>query len=126
MPQYGRFPVAPANFLDWRQQNTVFARVIAYSGDTATIDAGTGPDRVTGATVSWDTFEMLGVSPALGRGFRQDEDAPCKTGVVVLSHGPARRGGAGVLSARAARDARGSHHRDASPVRAATGSRRAN
>lgn len=29
VPQYGRFSVAPATFLDWRRQNTVFERVAA-------------------------------------------------------------------------------------------------
>ena len=87
VPQYGRFSVAPASFFDWRQQNTVFEHLIAYSSATATVDAGTGPERVTGAVVSWDTFDMLGVAPALGRAFRQEEDAPGKDGVVVLSHG---------------------------------------
>ena len=91
VPQYGRFAVAPATFLDWRNQNTTFERLAVYGGSTATVDIGAGPERLTGLTASWDVFETLGVAPALGRTFRQDEDAPGKDGVVVLSHGTWQR-----------------------------------
>jgi putative ABC transport system permease protein len=87
VPQYGRFSVAPATFLDWRQQNTVFERIGAYTSGSATFSDAAGPERVSNATVSWDMFDVLGTAPMLGRGFRADEDAPGKSSVVVLSHG---------------------------------------
>jgi putative ABC transport system permease protein len=87
IPQYGRFSVAPANFLDWRRQNTVFERIAAYNGGSATFTEGGSAERITSASVSWDLFELLQVSPALGRGFRQEEDAPGKNNVIVLSYG---------------------------------------
>ena len=87
VPQYGRFSVAPANFLDWRQQNTVFERIAAYAGGTDTFIGSDGPERLTMASVSWDLFELLRVPPALGRGFRADEDLPKQNNVIVLSHG---------------------------------------
>jgi putative ABC transport system permease protein len=87
VPQYGRFSVAPANFLDWRQQNTVFERIAAYTSGSDTFVGADGPERVVRASVSWDVFELLGVAPALGRGFSQHEDAPGQNAVVVISHG---------------------------------------
>ena len=36
VPQYGRFSVAPATFLDWRQQNSVFERIAAFTSGSAT------------------------------------------------------------------------------------------
>ena len=87
LPRFGRFSVAPATFLDWRQQNTVFERIVALTTGSATFMDASGPERVTNAAVSWDVFEMLRVRPALGRGFRAEEDAPGKTRVIVLSHG---------------------------------------
>ena len=87
VPQYGRFSVAPATFLDWRQQNTVFERIAAYAGGGATLTDANGAERVVNAAVSWDVFELLRVSPTLGRGFRAEEDTPGKNHVVVLSHG---------------------------------------
>lgn len=86
VPQYGRFSVAPANFLDWRTQNTVFERIAAYSGASATFAWPDGPERVQGATVSWDLFELLRVPPALGSGFAADQDRPGSNNVIVLSH----------------------------------------
>jgi putative ABC transport system permease protein len=91
VPNYGRFSVAPANFLDWRQQNRVFDRIAAYTGGNDTLVGSEGPERVNRALVSWDTFELLGVAPALGRGFRADEDAPKQNNVIVLSHGTWQR-----------------------------------
>jgi putative ABC transport system permease protein len=87
VPQYGRFSVAPATFLDWRQQNTVFERIAAYAPGTATFADAGGPERVPSAAVSWDLFELLQVAPALGRGFAAEEDVPGKSSVIVLSHG---------------------------------------
>jgi putative ABC transport system permease protein len=91
VPQYGRFSVAPASFLDWRRQNTVFERIAAYTSSSVTFDGGEGPERLTTASVSWDLFDLLQVSPALGRGFREEEDAPGRSGVAVLSHGTWQR-----------------------------------
>ncbi len=87
VPQYGRFSVAPASFLDWRQQNDVFERIATYNTTSETFAGSEGPERITMAVVSWDLFEVLRVSPALGRGFRPDEDVPKQNSVVVLSHG---------------------------------------
>ncbi len=86
VPQYGRFSVAPATFLDWRQQNTVFERIAAYAGGGATLTDASGAERLSNAEVSWDVFELLQVRPALGRGFRAEEDTPGKDNVIVLSH----------------------------------------
>jgi putative ABC transport system permease protein len=87
VPQYGRFSVAPANFLDWRRQNTVFQRIATYSTSSASFTEGGNAERITSAAVSWDLFELLEVTPVLGRSFREDEDAPGKNSVIVLSYG---------------------------------------
>ena len=91
LPRFGRFSVAPANFLDWRQQATSFDHVVAVTTSSVTFMAAAGPERVPSSGVSWNVFEMLRVAPALGRGFRADEDAPGKTNVAVISHGAGQR-----------------------------------
>src|SRR6185312_11709655 len=72
--------------LDWRQQNTVFERIAAFNSTGATLQTGSGPERLQGALVSGDIFDLLQVAPALGRSFRADEDSPGKDTVIVLSH----------------------------------------
>jgi putative ABC transport system permease protein len=87
VPNYGRFSVAPATFLDWRQQNSVFERLAAYQGVGGTFTDVEGPARIQGAAVSWDIFELLRVAPARGTGFTADQDRPKANNVIVLSHG---------------------------------------
>jgi putative ABC transport system permease protein len=87
VPQYGRFSVAPATFLDWRQQSTVFEHLAAYTGSSVTFSGSEGPERIPAAMVSAELFDLLKVQPALGRNFAKEEDAPGKNSVVVLSHG---------------------------------------
>ena len=85
VPQYGLFSVAPANFLDWRQQNHVFERIAAYSPGSATLLRTEGPERIQGALVSWDLFQTLGTAPALGSSFTAGQDVPGANDVVVIS-----------------------------------------
>ena len=63
VPQYGRFSVAPASFLDWRAQNSMFERLAAYQNGSATLTTPGGPERLQGALVSWNVFDLLGVAP---------------------------------------------------------------
>jgi putative ABC transport system permease protein len=86
-PEFERFSVAPATFLDWRQQSTAFESMAAYATDSMTYAGGDLPERLDTASVSWELFETLGVPPALGRGLAIGDDAPGRTPVVVLSHG---------------------------------------
>ena len=46
----------------------------------------TSPERVVGARVTANYFDVLGVGPMLGRTFTADEDQPGRERVVVLSH----------------------------------------
>ena len=87
LQKFGRFSVAPATFLDWRQQNTVFEHIAAMNGTGATLVGSTGAERLAGGLVSWNMFELLEVTPALGRTFRAEEDAPGKDAVIIISHG---------------------------------------
>jgi len=51
-----------------------------YSGD------GTSPQRLVGAQVSWQWFDVFWASPYLGRVFRPEEDQPNASHEVVLSY----------------------------------------
>jgi putative ABC transport system permease protein len=87
VPQYGRFSVAPATFIDWRAQNRVFERTAAYSSTSGTFTDAEVPERIPGAVVTWDTFELLGIAPVAGGGFSAAHEPPGAPAVMVLSHG---------------------------------------
>lgn len=82
--------VSPPKFLHWRREGRqVFREVAACSSLESAfslLDAGR-PERVPGALVSAGFFEVMGVHPALGRVFRDDEDLPGGPRLVVLSYG---------------------------------------
>lgn len=71
-----------------RDRQTVFSG-ITYSSFTAFTLTGQGgePEQVQGLRAAHDFFPLLGLAPALGRGFGADEDRPGGADVVVLSHG---------------------------------------
>jgi putative ABC transport system permease protein len=44
--------VAPANFIDWRDQNSLFAHIAAFSGASASLTGRGEPERIEGMRVS--------------------------------------------------------------------------
>ena len=75
------------NFADWREQNHVFEDIAAFTPDTYTVVDGGEPEQISGARVSAGMFEILGVSPILGRAFFAEEDHLNQDAVVILSYG---------------------------------------
>src|SRR5215471_8987529 len=80
--------VAPANYLDWKAQNTVFEGMCFYRWGAANLTSATGdPERVQSFPVSANFFDVVGVKPALGRTFLPEEEQPGREDVVVLGYG---------------------------------------
>ncbi|HEV7747768.1 MAG TPA: ABC transporter permease [Pyrinomonadaceae bacterium] len=77
---------APANYLDWKTQNTVFADMAAQDMRSFNLTGDGEPEKIEAFGVSANFFPLLGVQPALGRGFTADEDAPGAARVVVINH----------------------------------------
>jgi predicted permease len=70
-----------------RDNNTVFSGVLARYNFSASVSNHGQTDRASGELVSGNYFEVLGVQPAVGRVFSQDDDkVPGAQPVVVLSH----------------------------------------
>lgn len=82
--------VAPANYLRWRERSTSFTALGAYTW-ASTIFAGDTPERVSGRAITPSILPILGVSPALGRAFSEDEGANGAPAVLILSDGLWRR-----------------------------------
>jgi predicted permease len=81
---------APANYLDWRAQNRVFTDMAATRFTTASLTGDGQPEQLSGKRVTPNFFDVLGVQPAVGRPFTNEEDKS-KTPVVVLSYNLWRR-----------------------------------
>src|SRR5215510_8783599 len=80
--------VSYPDFLDWREQNRIFTGVAAYEGGVDYTLTGSGePEDVSCTWVSYNTFEILGVAPILGRSFTVEEERWKSGPVVILSHG---------------------------------------
>ncbi|MGH9200863.1 MAG: ABC transporter permease [Vicinamibacterales bacterium] len=63
-------------FLDYQEQSTVFAEVIAGSGEDVLLANNDGSEQFTGGTVSTNMFEFLGVPPVIGRGLLPEDAKP--------------------------------------------------
>jgi predicted permease len=88
-PRGGSHPelVAPANFLDWRDQSESYERVVAWEWWDATLTTDEEPDRVQGFRVTPGFFELLGVEAAIGRTFAPEEEDVGKHRRIVLGDG---------------------------------------
>ena len=83
-PGGGRNGISTLNFLDWKNQNTVFSGLAARTGAGMSIGDGAAPVQVGGERVTADFFHVLGLRAALGRTFSADEDQPGHDKVAVL------------------------------------------
>lgn len=75
------------DFVDLRRANRAFEGVAAYSGGSRTLTVpGAPPERLPMVAVSDGFFEVLGVTPALGRPFAAADIVRGAPPVVILSH----------------------------------------
>src|SRR5882724_2708604 len=85
----GLYPATSSTkFLFWREYSRGFESMTGYAFASSGVNlTGTGdPERLHSLRVSADFFRTLGVHPAIGRGFTEDEDRPGGPNAVVLSH----------------------------------------
>jgi putative ABC transport system permease protein len=75
------------NFFDWKQRNRTFESLASYDEVVRLFSKmnGDGARVIPGARVSANLFSTLGVTPALGRAFTEEEERPGHR-VVILSH----------------------------------------
>jgi putative ABC transport system permease protein len=80
--------VAPANFVDWRDQTRSFSGVVAINPFlTFVMTTPESPVRLSAAAVSWNFFSVLGAQVEIGRSFLPDEGRLERNRVAILSHG---------------------------------------
>jgi len=102
---FGNFPFnqnAAGIYAEWKKQNHSFSSmaISGYAGYNLSGEGEQLPENVRAGEFSWDFLPTLGVQPALGRNFTQDEDRPSANPTVMLSWGLWKRrfgGDAGIV-----------------------------
>ncbi len=81
------YSVALPDYFDWQHDTTVFEHLAATHKESRNLSGipGRDPERVSCASVTRNFFNIVGVSPEIGRTFTEDEDKVGAPPVVVLS-----------------------------------------
>jgi len=82
----GNLPLSHLNFKDLRAQNAVFTDMASISFNQMNYSHGQESEQIPVQIVTANFFALLGAEPALGRGFRTEEETQA-TPVAVVSHG---------------------------------------
>jgi predicted permease len=77
--------VSYPNFRSWQAENRTLESMGLWTGTSFNLATGDGADWVQGATVSWTMFHVLGIKPALGRDFQEEEDRVGAPKTLILS-----------------------------------------
>jgi putative ABC transport system permease protein len=86
-PGIRRFSVSPANFYDWKREARLFDQMAIFRSRQLALAEGGTAEMVRVGQVGTDFFDTIRVSPALGRVFLPEEDAPDRDRVAILSDG---------------------------------------
>jgi putative ABC transport system permease protein len=82
-------PAAPftlPEFMDYRQRTRSLSGIAAYANWRANMAGDNGTEGLQGARISANAFDLLGVTPAVGRLLRESDDRPEAPKVAVLSY----------------------------------------
>jgi predicted permease len=82
----GKSAPAPAEWLAWRRDNTVFSDIALTQATSATLSGDAEPEQVPARKTSASLWSVLGVKPMIGRVFTEEEDEK-SVRVAVISHG---------------------------------------
>ena len=82
----GNLPLSHLNFKDLRAQNSSFSDMAAISFNQVNYSHGQESEQIPVQIVTANFFSLLGAEPALGRGFRAEEETQAIP-VTVVSHG---------------------------------------
>src|SRR5262245_43588029 len=87
---FDQFWVSPPEFMEFQENARSFSKVGAFQTGELNLSAPDRPRRINIGRVSAELFDVLGVSPAVGRGFELADTRPTGPNtvptVVVISH----------------------------------------
>jgi predicted permease len=91
--------LSPANYFTFREENRTFERFGLWTENRVSITGLGAPEQVPAIMVTADTLAAVGVPPAQGRWFSEQDDAPGSAQTVMLSYGYWQRKFGGAASA---------------------------
>src|SRR5262245_8839514 len=74
--QGGRNVAAAGDFIDWKQQSTVFQDLNAWTGGSVNLAGSDRPEMIDAVLVTPGFYSMIGLGFAAGRDFTADEGRP--------------------------------------------------
>jgi predicted permease len=74
---------AAGNYNSWKERNRTFSDIAATSGTSANLTFDGPPEFVMGRRVTTNFFDVLGVTPALGRRFTNDDDRDGQRATII-------------------------------------------
>ncbi len=77
--------VSPLNVIDIQRANHVFQQVGYYLWTEYTLSSGVPPERLDGVRISPNLLALLGIQPAIGRGFTMQEAQPGRDHEAILN-----------------------------------------
>jgi len=83
---HGRNVVSPADFLDWKQQNSVFQNLVAWDEATFSLSVGGRPEALQARVMTPGFFSMQGIPVSRGRDFVAEESQPGNEHAVMLTN----------------------------------------
>ena len=85
-PDVADAPFTLPEYIDYRSQVRSLSGLAAFANWSANVAIGGVTERISGARVSANAFEVLGARPAAGRLLHDADDRPDAPAVVLLSH----------------------------------------
>jgi putative ABC transport system permease protein len=87
----GRETASLPDYLDWRAQARSFEALAAMTNTRFNVTGAGEPEVVNGGVATADLLRVFGVTPSVGRGFRDDEERGAAPRVAMLGDGYWRR-----------------------------------
>ncbi|HEY6291606.1 MAG TPA: ABC transporter permease [Terriglobia bacterium] len=82
----GRLQLSAPEFLDYQEQNHVFAEMVGTGGGEVLYTGGGGTQELRGVSVTTNTFRFLGVEPLLGRWITPDDAKAGAPAVFMMNY----------------------------------------
>jgi predicted permease len=85
-PTWPHFPMAPADFRDYRAELRTFEGIAAYMRADLQLGDSQQPEHLRGMRVTSGFFSLLGYRPAIGREFDSHDEIEGNNDAAMLSH----------------------------------------